>query len=94
MTNRCVFCGEEIPEDQAICNTCPAILEGLPPDSVKIMRRILEDEEARIQLNAAIQEVERQIRIAIGPVVEALTAFFERFYQITEEENDGERAEV
>lgn len=89
MANYCIFCGEEIPEDQAICNTCPAILDSLPSDRAKILRRVLEDEEARIKFQAGIQEIKLQLRIAFDPVIECICNFIDTVLDMTEEADDG-----
>ena len=76
MANYCIFCGEEIPDDQAICDFCPAVLNSLPPDQQKKMQRVIENEEAMAKLRAALQELKMQLRIALEPVVATIIGFF------------------
>ena len=89
MANYCIFCGEEIPEDKAICNTCPAILDSLPPDQQKKMLRVIENEEAMAKLSAALQEVKMQLRIALEPVVVAICDFVDTVFAVMEEKENG-----
>lgn len=89
MANYCIFCGEEIPDDQAICDICPAILNSLPPDQQKKMQRVIENEEAMAKLRAAIQEIKMQLRIAFEPVVAAIIGFLDTVFAVTEEADDG-----
>ena len=89
MANYCIFCGEEIPEDQAACNTCPAILDSLPPDRAKRLEKLLEDEEARIKFRTGIQVIKLQLRLAIKPVVECIFDFIDSLLAATEEIDDG-----
>lgn len=85
MANYCILCGEEIPEDQAICDICPAILNSLDPKQQKKMQRVIEDEQARENLRAALQEVKLQLRIALFPVADAIIDFIDRVCKATEE---------
>lgn len=89
MANYCIFCGDEIPDDQAICNTCPAILDSLPPKQQKKLQRVIENEEAMAKLRAAIQEIKLQLRIALEPVISAICAFIDTVLDMTEEGDDG-----
>lgn len=89
MANYCIFCGEEIPDDQATCNTCLAILNSLPPDQQKKMQRVIENEEAMAKLRAAIQELKMQLRIALEPVISTICAFIDTVFAATEEVDDG-----
>lgn len=89
MANYCVFCGEEIPEDQAICDICRAILNSLPLDQQKKMLRVIENEEAMAKLRAALREIKLQIRIALEPVVAAIIGFLDTVFDMTEEADDG-----
>ena len=90
MANYCILCGEEIPEDQAICDICPAILNSLPPKQQKKLRRVIENEEAMAKLRAGLQEVKLQLRIALEPVVGALIEFIDTVFAVTEVVDDGE----
>lgn len=83
MANYCFFCGDEIPDDQAICNTCPAILDSLPPDRQKQLLKVIENEEARAHLRAGLQEIKTQIRIALEPVVVAIIDFIDTVLAVT-----------
>ena len=85
MANCCIFCGEEIPDDQAICDFCPAVLNSLPPDQQKKMQRVIENEEAMAKLRAALQELKMQLRIALEPVVAPITGFLDTVFAATEE---------
>ena len=90
MANYCIFCGEEIPEDQAICDICPAILNSLDPKQQKKMQRVIENEEAMARLRAGLREVKLQMRIALEPVVVAICDFLDAVLEVTEVEKDGE----
>ena len=88
MANYCIFCGEEIPEDQAICGVCKVILDNLPPDRQKKLLKVIENEEARAQLRAGLQEIKMQIRIALEPVVVAIIDFIDTVLAVTEATED------
>ena len=85
MANYCIFCGDEIPEDQAICNICPAILNNLPPKQQKKMQRVIENEMAMIELRRALYDVKQQLKIALAPVVEVICDFIDTVLAVTEE---------
>ena len=85
MANYCILCGEEIPEDQAICEICPAILNSLPPKQQKRMLRVIENEEAMAKLRAGLREVKLQLRIAMEPVAVAIIDFLDTVFSVTEE---------
>lgn len=85
MANYCFFCGEEIPEDQAICDICAATLNSLPPKQQKKMHRVIENEEAMARLRAALREVKLQMRIALQPVVAAIIDFIDTVTEVTED---------
>ena len=85
MANYCIFCGEEIPEDQVICDICPAILNSLPPEQQKRMQRVIENEEAMAKLRAGLREVKLQLRIAMEPVAVAIIDFLDTVFSVTEE---------
>lgn len=85
---KCILCGEEIPEDQAICDVCPVILNNLPPKQQKKLTRVIENEEAMVKLRAGIQEVKLQLRIALSPVFDAICAFLDKVITATEEAED------
>lgn len=89
MANYCFFCGEEIPEDQAICDSCLAILNSLPPKQQKKMHRVIENEEAMARLRAALREVKLQMRIALEPVLSAIIDFIDTVVAVTEVAEDG-----
>lgn len=89
MANYCIFCGEEIPDDQAICDICPAILNSLPPDQQKKMQRVIENEEAMAKLRAALREFKLQLRIALEPVITSMIAFIDTVFAVTEDAEDG-----
>ena len=89
MANYCFFCGEEIPEDQAICDICPAILNSLPPDQQKKMQRVIENEEAMARLRAALRELKLQMRIALEPVLSVIIDFIDTVVAVTEVTEDG-----
>lgn len=89
MANYCFFCGEEIPEDQAICDSCLAILNSLPPKQQKKMHRVIENEEAMARLRAALREVKLQMRIALEPVLSAIIDFIDTVVAVTEVTEDG-----
>ena len=86
MANYCIFCGEEIPEDQAICGVCKVILDNLPPDRRKKMQRVIENEEAMANIRAALREIKLQIRIALEPVIASIIAFIDTVFTATEVE--------
>ena len=89
MANYCIFCGEEIPEDQAICDICPAILDSLPPDQAKKLWKVIENEEARAKLRAAIREVKLQMRIALEPIVALIVDFIDSVFAVIKGADDG-----
>lgn len=89
MANYCFFCGAEIPDDQATCNTCLAILDSLPPDRAKKLKKVLENEEARIKFRTGIQMVKLQLKIALKPVIECICDFIDAMIDATEEVDDG-----
>ena len=86
MANYCFFCGEEIPEDQAICGVCKVILDNLPPDRQKKMQRVIGNEEAMAKLCASLREIKLQIRIALEPVVASIIASIDTVLTVTEVE--------
>lgn len=85
MANYCIFCGDPIPEDQAICDICPAILNSLPPERQKKMQRVIENEEVMAKLRAGLREVKLQIRIALDPVIMAIIDFIDTVTEVTED---------
>lgn len=85
MANYCIFCGEEIPDDQAICDICPAILNSLPPKQQKKMHRVIENEEAMAKLRAGLRAVKLQMRIALQPVLAAIIDFIDTVTEVTED---------
>lgn len=89
MANYCFFCGEEIPDDQAICDSCTAVLNSLPPKQQKKMHRVIENEEAMAKLRAGLREVKLQMRIALQPVVAAIIDFIDTVVAVTEVTEDG-----
>ena len=89
MANYCFFCGEEIPEDQAICDICAATLNSLTPDQQKKMQRVIENEEAMARLRAALREFKLQMRIALEPVLSAIIGFIDTVVAVTEVAEDG-----
>lgn len=89
MANYCIFCGEEIPDDQATCNTCLAILDSLPPNRAKKLQKVLENEEARIKFRTGIQMLKLQLKIALKPVIECLCDFIDAMIDATEDADDG-----
>ena len=89
MANYCFFCGEEIPEDQAICDICLTILNNLPPTHHKKMQRVIENEMAMIELRRALYDVKQQLKIACEPVVEAICDFIDTVLAVTEAADDG-----
>lgn len=89
MANNCILCGEEIPEDQAICDTCRIVLDSLPPDRAKNLVKVIEDEEARIKFRAAIRDVKQQIKIALDPVFDAIHEFVDILLAVTEDDDNG-----
>lgn len=90
MANYCIFCGEEIPEDHAICDICPAILNNLPPKQQKKMQRVIENEMAMIELRRALYDVKQRLKIALAPVVEAICDFIDTVIAVTEVTDDGQ----
>lgn len=89
MANYCFFCGEEIPEDQAICDICKAVLNSLPPDQQKKMLRVIENEEAMARLRTALREFKLQMRIALEPVLSVIIDFIDTVLTVTEVTEDG-----
>lgn len=89
MANYCFFCGKEIPDDQAICDICPAILNSLPPDQQKKMQRVIENEEAMARLRTALREVKLQMRTAMAPIVAAIIDLIDTVIDVTEVTEDG-----
>ena len=89
MANYCFFCGEEIPEDQAICDICTAVLNSLPPDQQKKMHRVIENEEAMAKLRAGLREVKLQMRTAVAPIVAAIIDLIDTVIDVTEVTEDG-----
>ena len=89
MANYCIFCGEEIPDDQAICDFCPVVLNNLPPDQQKKVQRVIENEEAMAKLRTALREFKLQMRIALEPVVVAICDFVDTVFAVMEEKEDG-----
>lgn len=89
MANYCIFCGEEIPDDQAICNVCKIVLNGLPPELQRKMLRAIDNEEAMAKLRAALLEIKLQIKIAFEPVVASIIAFADTVFAATEEADDA-----
>lgn len=85
MANYCIFCGEEIPEDQAICEFCSAVLNSLPPKQQKKLQKAIENEEAMARLRAGLREVKLQMRIALEPVIGAICDFLDTVLGVTEE---------
>ena len=82
MANYCIFCGEEIPDDQAICDFCPVVLNNLPPDQQKKVQRVIENEEAMAKLRTALREFKLQMRIALEPVVVAICDFVDTVFAV------------
>lgn len=89
MANYCVLCGEEIPEHRRACGLCTTLMDNLPPDRAKKLQRVIEDEQARENLRAALQEVKLQLRIALSPVADAIIDFVDRVCKATEVDEDG-----
>lgn len=89
MANYCIFCGEEIPEHRAACGLCTTIMDSLPPERQKKMKRVLEDEEAMAKLRTALREFKLQMRIALEPVAASIIAFIDTVFAVTEEADDG-----
>ena len=89
MANYCIFCGAEIPDDQAVCDICPVILNNLPPEQQKKMQRVIENKEAMAKLRAAIREFKLQMRIALEPVIASIIAFIDTVLTVTEVGDDG-----
>lgn len=89
MANYCFFCGEEIPDDEAICNICTVILNSLSPNQQKKILRVFENEEAMAKLRAGLREVKLQMRTAIAPIVAAIIDLIDTVIDVTEEGDDG-----
>ena len=89
MANYCIFCGEEIPEHKKVCGVCSVVYESLPPERAKKLHKLIENEEARANLCAALQEIRLQLMIALSPVVEAISSFIDTVLAVTEVTEDG-----
>lgn len=68
MNDRCVICGEEIPEGGMICPSCRSKAEELPPETREMIAR--EEEKLRAVAQLAVAQLSEAVKNAARVIAE------------------------